>query len=135
LAIGGAIERLPQLMGRGRALEVLLGSDDFDADLAERYGWINRAIPDAQFEAFVEAFAQRVASFDSQSIRETKRLVTLRAGGPTPADYDETSAAFYGKPWPGTASRFPKLVELGSGKNSDLELNFGRRLGDLWRAN
>lgn len=134
LAIGGAIDRLPQLMGRGRALEVLLGSDDFDADLAERYGWINRAIPDAEFEAFVEAFAQRVASFDSQSLRETKRLVSLRAGGATPDDFDETAAAFYGKPWPGTASRFPKLIELGSGKHSDLELNFGRRLGDLWRA-
>jgi enoyl-CoA hydratase/carnithine racemase len=132
LAIGGAIERLPQLMGRGRALEVLLGSDDFDAELAERYGWINRAVPDAEFEAFVEAFAERVASFDLQSIRETKRLVSLRVGGPAAADFDDTAAAFYGKPWPGTATRFPKLVELGSGKHSDLELNFGRRLGDLW---
>jgi enoyl-CoA hydratase/carnithine racemase len=134
LAIGGAIERLPRLMGRARALEVLLGSDDFDADLAERYGWINRAIPDAAFEAFVEGFAQRVASFDSQSIRETKRLVALRAGAATAADFDETAAAFYGKTWPGTAARFPKLVELGSGKHSDLELNFGGRLGDLWAA-
>jgi enoyl-CoA hydratase/carnithine racemase len=134
LAIGGAIERLPQLMGRGRALEVLLGGDDFDADLAERYGWINRALPDADFEAFVEGFAQRIASFDGQSIAETKRLVNLRAGGPTPADYNDSAAAFYGKPWPGTAARFPKLIELGSGKHSDLELNFGRRLGDLWRA-
>jgi len=134
LAIGGAIERLPQLMGRGRALEVLLGSDDFDADLAERYGWINRAIPDAEFEAFVEGFAQRIASFDGQSLRETKRLVGLRAPGPSADDYDETAATFYGNQWPGVAARFPKLIELGSGKRSDLELNFGRRLGDLWRA-
>ncbi len=134
LAIGGAIEILPQIMGRGRALEVLLGSDDFDADLAERYGWINRAIPDGEFEAFVEEFAQRVASFDSQSIRETKRLVGRRAPGATPADYDETAADFYGKQWPGTAMRFPRLVELGSGEHSDLELNFGRRLGTLWRS-
>lgn len=133
LAIGGAIERLPQLMGRGRALEILLGSDDFDADLAERYGWVNRAIPDAEFEAFVEAFAQRVASFDSQSLRETKRLVTARAGGPTPDQFDESAAAFYSQQWPGAAARFPKLIELGSGRHSDLELNFGRRLGDLWR--
>src|SRR5271168_3861475 len=106
IPIGGAVDRLPHLMGRGRALEVLLGSDDFDADLAERYGWINRAIPDGEFETFVEEFAQRVASFDSQSIRETKRLVGLRARGATPADYDESAAAFYGKqPWPGTAAR------------------------------
>lgn len=133
IPIGGAVDRLPHLMGRGRALEVILGCDDFDAALAERYGWVNRAIPDSQFEAFVEQFARRVASFDSQSIREAKRLVTLHGGGPTPADYDESAATFYGKqPWPGTAARFPKLLELGSGKHSDLELNFGRRLGELW---
>jgi enoyl-CoA hydratase/carnithine racemase len=136
IPIGGAVDRLPQLMGRGRALEVILGCDDFDAALAERYGWINRAIPDQEFEAFVEQFARRVASFDSQSIREAKRLVTLHGGGPTPADYDESAAAFYGKqPWPGTAARFPKLLELGSGKHSDLELNYGRRLGELWIDN
>ena len=133
IPIGGAVDKLPHLMGRGRALEVILGCDDFDAALAERYGWINRAIPDSEFEAFVEQFARRVASFDGQSIREAKRLVTLHGGGPTPADYDESAATFYGKqPWPGTAARFPKLLELGSGKHSDLELNFGRRLGELW---
>jgi enoyl-CoA hydratase/carnithine racemase len=136
IPIGGAVDRLPDLMGRGRALEIILGCDDFDAALAERYGWINRAIPDQEFEAFVEQFARRVASFDSQSIREAKRLVTLHGGGPTPADYDESAAIFYGKqPWPGTAARFPKLLELGSGKHSDLELNFGRRLGELWSEN
>src|SRR5271170_234592 len=136
IPIGGAVDRLPHLMGRGRALEVILGSDDFDAALAERYGWINRAIPDQEFEDFVEQFARRVASFDSQSITEAKRLVTLHGGGPTPADYDESAATFYGKqPWPGTAARFPKLLELGSGKHSDLELNFGRRLGELWSEN
>jgi enoyl-CoA hydratase/carnithine racemase len=136
IPIGGAVDRLPYLMGRGRALEVILGCDDFDAALAERYGWINRAIPDQEFEAFVEQFARRVASFDGQSIREAKRLVIQHGGGPTPADYDESAAAFYGKqPWPGTAARFPKLLELGSGKHSDLELNFGRRLGDLWSEN
>ena len=103
---------------------------------AERYGWINRAIPDQEFEAFIEQFARRVASFDSQSIREAKRLVTLHGGGSTLADYDASAATFYGKqPWPGTAARFPKLLEPGSGKQSDLELNFGRRLGELWSEN
>src|SRR5271170_2095100 len=136
IPIGGAVDRLPYLMGRGRALEVILGCDDFDAALAERYGWINRAIPDQEFEAFVEQFARRVASFDGQSIREAKRLVIQHGGGPTPDDYDESAATFYTKqPWPGTAARFPKLLELGSGKHSDLELKFGRRLGDLWSEN
>jgi hypothetical protein len=60
--------------------------------------------------------------------------VTLHGGGRTPADYDESAAPFYGKhPWPSTAAHFPKLLELGSGKHSDLELNFGRRLGELWK--
>jgi enoyl-CoA hydratase/carnithine racemase len=123
-------------MGRRRALEVILGCDDFDAALAERYGWINRAIPDQEFEVFVEQFARRVASFDGQSTREAKRLVTLHGGGPTPAAYGESAATFYGKQrWPGMAARFPKLLELGSGKHSDLELNFGRRLGELWSEN
>src|SRR5271155_3175557 len=136
IPIGGAAESLPHLMGRGRALEVILGCDDFDAGLAERYGWINRAIPDQEIEAFVEQFLRCGGSFDGQSIREAKRLVTAHGGGPTPADYDESAATFYGKqPWPGTAARFPKLLELGSGKHSDLELNFGRRLGELWREN
>jgi enoyl-CoA hydratase/carnithine racemase len=53
------VDRLPHLMGRGRALEVILGCDDFDAGLGERYGWINRAIPDQEFEALVEQFARK----------------------------------------------------------------------------
>ena len=66
---GGAIERLPLLTGRARALEILAGSDDYDAATAERYGWINRAIPDAEFDAWVDAYARRVASFDNRRWR------------------------------------------------------------------
>ena len=58
------MDRLPYLIGCDRALEVILGSDDFDAALAERHGGINRAILDQEFKAFVEQFARRVASFD-----------------------------------------------------------------------
>src|SRR6202041_2048885 len=65
---GGPMARLPRLMGRGRALEVLLGADDIPGDLAERYGYVNCALPDAELDAFVEALATRMASFDKRAI-------------------------------------------------------------------
>src|ERR1700728_4708691 len=74
---GGPMARLPRLMGRGRALEVLLGADDIPGDLAERYGYVNRSLPDSDLDVFVEALATRIASFDKDAIRETKRLVDV----------------------------------------------------------
>ena len=71
---GGPMARLPRLIGRGRALEVLLGADDIPGDLAELYGYVNRALPDGELDAFVDALAVRIASFDKQAIAETKRL-------------------------------------------------------------
>src|SRR5215475_8892018 len=76
---GGPMARLPRLMGRGRALEVLLGADDIDGDLAERYGYVNRSFPDAELDAFVDTLAKRIASFDKQAIAETKRLVDVNS--------------------------------------------------------
>src|SRR5215218_9132270 len=72
---GGPMARLPRLMGRGRALEVLLGADDIPGDLAERYGYVNRALADAELDGFVEALATRIASFDKDAIASIKRLV------------------------------------------------------------
>jgi hypothetical protein len=86
---GGAVERLPPLLGRARALEILLGSDDLSAARAERYGLINRAIPDADFDAFVTTFARRIASFDKQALAAVKSLVN-RHGLPTQDDLDGT---------------------------------------------
>src|SRR6516164_8086364 len=76
---GGPMARLPRLIGRGRALEVLLAADDIDGDLAARYGYVNRSLPDAELDTFVEALATRIASFDKQAIAETKRLVDLNS--------------------------------------------------------
>jgi enoyl-CoA hydratase/carnithine racemase len=61
---GGAMEWLPRLVGRSRALEIVLSADDFDADVAERYGWMNRALDDDDLEPFVDELAGRLASFD-----------------------------------------------------------------------
>src|SRR5204862_3395555 len=74
---GGPMARLPRLIGRGRALEVLLGADDVRGDLAELYGYVNRALPDAKLDAFVDALALRIASFDKQAIADTKHLVDI----------------------------------------------------------
>src|SRR6202167_4642714 len=75
VAGGGPMARLPGLIGRNRALEVLLSSEDISADRAEAYGYINRALPDAELDAYVEALATPIAGFDKWAIAETKRLV------------------------------------------------------------
>ncbi len=75
VAGGGPMARLPQLMGRNRALEVLLSSDDIRGEQAEAYGYVNRALPDGELDAFVEALATRIAGFDKWAIANTKRLV------------------------------------------------------------
>src|SRR3984885_15232950 len=61
---GGALEWLPRLVSRSRALEIVLGGDDFDADIAERYGWVNRTLDDGDLDSFVDALVRRLASFD-----------------------------------------------------------------------
>src|SRR6202163_880934 len=72
---GGGAERLPHLVGRGRALEIILGAEDFDGDTAERYGYVNRALPDAELDRFVDALARRIASFDRRAIAGAKSLI------------------------------------------------------------
>src|SRR6201991_1599779 len=72
---GGPMARLPQLIGRNRALEVLLSSEDIRGDQAEAYGYVNRSLPDADLDAFVDALATRIAGFDKWAIANTKRLV------------------------------------------------------------
>src|SRR6201998_4388440 len=72
---GGGTERLPPLVGRGRALEIVLGANDFDGDTAAQYGYVNRALPDEELDSFVDALARRVATFDGRAIAAAKRLV------------------------------------------------------------
>ena len=67
--------RLSRLVGPGRALEILVGADDFTGELAERYGYVNRAVPDAEFDTFIDRFARRVAGFEKEAIVGTKAFV------------------------------------------------------------
>jgi enoyl-CoA hydratase/carnithine racemase len=78
---GGSTQRLPRLIGRGRALEVLLGCNDLTAEMAERYGYINRALPPDELTPFVEALAHRIASFPSHAIAHAKAAVDIGAFG------------------------------------------------------
>src|SRR5205085_12638205 len=75
VAGGGPMARLPRVMGRGHALEVLLSADDIRGADAELYGYVNRALPDVELDNFVDALAARIASFDKWAIANTKRLV------------------------------------------------------------
>jgi enoyl-CoA hydratase/carnithine racemase len=128
---GGPLARLPRLIGRGRALEVLLGADDVSGDLAELYGYVNRALPDAELDEFVDNLARRVASFDKQAIAETKRLVNL-ASLPPDAEIAPEWGAFIDSLGRNAArERIRKLMELGFHQPGDVETHLGRYVGEL----
>jgi enoyl-CoA hydratase/carnithine racemase len=128
---GGPMARLPRLIGRGRALEVLLGADDIGADLAELYGYVNRALPDSELDGFVDALAKRIASFDKQAIAETKRLVNI-ASLPSDADIAPEWDAFIASVQrPATQARIRKLMEHGFHKPGDAENRLGHYVGQL----
>jgi len=130
---GGPMARLPRLMGRGRALEVLLGADDIPGDLAERYGYVNRSLPDAELDEFVDALAIRIASFDKQALSETKRFVDVAS---LPPDYEiapEWDVCLASIMRPAAQERIKKLMEQGFHKPGDVEARLGYHVGQLER--
>jgi enoyl-CoA hydratase/carnithine racemase len=131
---GGPMARLPRLIGRGRALEVLLGADDLPGDLAERYGYVNRAFPDAELDSFVEALSIRIASFDKQAIAETKRLVNIPSL-PSDAEIVPEWAAFVASvKRPAHQTRFKALMERGFHRPGDVETRLGYYVGQIGEA-
>jgi enoyl-CoA hydratase/carnithine racemase len=128
---GGPMARLPRLIGRGRALEVLLGADDVPGDLAERYGYVNRALPDAELDAFVEALAKRIASFDKQAIVETKNFVNVASLPPDAEIAPEWDACIASIQRPAAQTRIKKLLERGLHKPGDVENRLGFHVGQL----
>ena len=121
---------LPLLVWRARALEIIAGSEDYGADTAERYGWINRAIPDAELDDFVDRFARRIASFEKKVLTEAKKLVNRSSLLPDDAYIAAAGEAFLRmQTWPETQSRIAKVVERGFQKPKDFELRLGHHLG------
>jgi len=128
---GGPSSRLPRLVGRGRALEILLSADDYDGDLAERYGYVNRSIPDAEFEQFVTAFAERVSKFDVRAIQEIKGYVNA-VSLPDDSEFPAQMAAFWNSvSRPETQDRAGQMFGLGLQQRSDAELELGAYLDKL----
>jgi enoyl-CoA hydratase/carnithine racemase len=128
---GGPMARLPRLIGRGRALEVLLGADDISGELAERYGYVNRAFADSELDAFVDTLAVRISSFDKQAIAETKHLVDI-ASLPSDAEIaTEWSAFLASLARPASQSRIRTLMERGFHQPGDVEKRLGYHVGQL----
>src|SRR2546429_4233190 len=130
---GGPMARLPRLMGRGRALEVLLGADDIPGDLAERYGYVNRSFPDADLDAFVESLATRIASFDKRALSETKRFADVAS---LPPDYEiapEWDVCIASIMRPAAQERIKKLLDHGLHKTGEVEQRLGYHVGELRR--
>ncbi|WP_030438383.1 enoyl-CoA hydratase/isomerase family protein [Actinoplanes subtropicus] len=127
---GGGTERLPRLVGRDRALEAILSSHDYDADTAERYGWVTRAVADAELDGFVDSMAIRLASFDKTALAAAKAQVN-RATLPPDADLRAAYTEFLGSlTWPGVQARAPQFEKVVAEKGlEEVELHLGDYLG------
>jgi len=118
---GGPMARLPRLIGRGRALEILLTGDVINGDLAERYGYVNRSLPDADLDQFVDSLARRIASFDKQTIVEIKQLVNSSTL-PSNEDLGAQWSAFIASAGrPQAQRRVKQLMDWGLQKKTDVE--------------
>jgi enoyl-CoA hydratase/carnithine racemase len=126
---GGPMARLTRLMGRGRALEVILSADDIRGDLAERYGYVNRSLADAELDGFVDALATRIASFDKQTIADTKRLVNVASLPPDIEIESGWNACVASMARPATQQRIKTLLERGFCKPGDAENHLGHFVG------
>jgi enoyl-CoA hydratase/carnithine racemase len=125
---GNPMVRLAELMGRGRALEVILGADDFPGSTAERYGYVNRALPDAELDAFVDRFARRIAGFDKQALADAKGIVD-EVSLPTDAVFGGALRHYFSSnSRPQTRANIATLVQAGLQTRSDLEFDLGQRL-------
>ena len=127
---GSGTQRLPRIVGRGRALEIVLGCEDFPADLAERYGWLNRALPPAELGPFVERLAYRIASFPAEAIALAKASINA-AELPTPEGLLEEAHLFnQSVATPAARKRMARFLERG-GQTREGELDLGTMLETL----
>jgi len=126
----GGIQHLVRLMGRGRALEVMLTSEDYDADLAERYGWINRALPGHALGDFVDRLAARIAGFPAEgrdAVKSRVNAISLASIEDFSRDSDLFGA---GVQKPAAQRRMREAFKRGF-QTPDAELVLARMLGEL----
>ena len=133
VAGGGPMARLPRLIGRGRALEVLLSADDVRGDMAEFFGYVNRSLPDADLDEFVDALATRIASFDKWALANTKRLVNAASLPPDVEIAAGWDACLTSIKRPTAQERIKALLEQGFHKPGDAENRLGFYVGQLGR--
>jgi enoyl-CoA hydratase/carnithine racemase len=127
---GGPMARLSRLVGRGRALEILLVADDLDGPRAELYGYLNRTVADDRLDAEVDAIATRVARFDHEALARTKAYVD-EATLPPDSEFPPALADFFAMLGGGAQQRqSTRLRELGLNTDSELERSFGARVVD-----
>jgi enoyl-CoA hydratase/carnithine racemase len=125
---GGAAGRLPALVGRGRAFEILLGGGDFDGQTAELYGYANRAIPDADFTVFVDEYARRVSHWDHRALSEIKAFINKYTRLPD-TEYPLHSDAFWAAAvTPGFQGVTKALFDEGLQQKSDIEYHLGTNI-------
>jgi enoyl-CoA hydratase/carnithine racemase len=127
---GTGTQRLPRLMGRSRAMEVVLGCDDFDAATAERYGWVNRALPSHELGPFVDRLARRIASFPAAAVAEAKAAL-LRADRRVEDDLLDEAAAFNRTLTHEEAHRRMRTFLERGGQTYDGELRLGELASEL----
>ena len=131
---GGGLERLPLLIGRARALEVILSSFDYDADTAEKYGWVNRSIPDVELDEFVDQFANRISGFNRNAISAAKRIINERTAVAKVADLAATQNTFFELlASPSVQERLNYLLQNGLQKRGELENKLGHFLGSDYK--
>src|SRR5256712_9650664 len=128
---GGGAERLPHLVGRGRALEIVLGGNDFDGDMAERYGYINRALAAAELDGFVDALARRIASFVWRAIAAAKSLVNQVSLPSADRLLDAFTSFGAALTWPEAQRRIRAVLERGLQRDTDFEKSWPEVLGNL----
>jgi enoyl-CoA hydratase/carnithine racemase len=128
---GGGTERLPHLVGRGRALEIILGANDFDGDTAERYGYVNRALPDAELDGFVDTLARRIASFDRRAVAAAKSLVNQVSLPSADQLLDALNSFQTALTWTETQQRIEALLKRGLQRDSSFERRWPAVLGTL----
>jgi enoyl-CoA hydratase/carnithine racemase len=122
-----------RLVGRSPALEIVLSGDNFDADIAERCGWVNRAVDDDRLDSFVDTLVARVASLDRETLAAARGQIN-RFGMPAAAELQSSNDLFFPLlALPGAQARRAKVRNIGYGVRSDFELNFGRCLPALGR--